>query len=104
MNISIILIVAVALGACAPAAPVAPSAAEPAAEAPAQAEEPAAAPEEAVRELVYAERALVTAQVGYTLAHCALQRAMGTLLDCDQISVHRVEECGSPRLIFRKAN
>jgi len=51
-----------------------------------------------------AERALVTAQVGYTLAHCALKRAMGTLLDCEQISVHRVHDGGSPRLIFRKAN
>jgi outer membrane protein TolC len=51
-----------------------------------------------------AERVLVTAQVGYTLAHCTLQRAMGTLLDCEQISVHRVEDCGSPRLIFSKAS
>jgi outer membrane protein TolC len=49
-----------------------------------------------------AERALVTTQVGYTLAHCALKRAMGTLLDCEQISVHRVHDCDSPRLIFSK--
>ncbi len=49
-----------------------------------------------------AERTVVTTQVNHALSQCQLKRAMGTLLDCQQVSAHRVYECETPRLILEK--
>lgn len=53
--------------------------------------------------LAFEEFGFVKAQVDYSMALNELKRTTGTLLQYEQITVRKLDEAGTPRLIFEKA-